>query len=94
MKTLRLNLKGCYFDAIRDGTKLTEYRSFDKWWHRLSWQGPWGDILLLRGYPKADDESRMLRRKWNGFKVETITHPHFGPDPVSVCAIDVSQSMP
>ncbi|MGE4307330.1 MAG: hypothetical protein AB7E24_25260 [Novosphingobium sp.] len=28
-----------------------------------------------------------------GWQVKTITHPHFGPEPVQVFAIDVSEAL-
>lgn len=51
VELLRLNLKGCYFDAIRDGTKTHEYRLAAKWEKRLAGK-TYDEILLLRGYPK------------------------------------------
>ncbi len=86
--TLRLNLKGEYFDEIKAGRKPLEYRLASKWEKRL--QKPYTDILLLRGYPKRGDESRMLHRPWRGYVIKEITHPHFGSAPVRVCAIDVT----
>ena len=94
-QTLRLNLKGCYFDAIQRGEKSHEYRLADKWEGRIEarrYRPGFDEILLLRGYPSRTDSSRMMRRRWNGYTVETITHPHFGSAPVRVLAIDVTQS--
>ena len=85
---LRLNLKGCYFDAIRDGTKVKEYRLAEKWEKRLAGM-KYNEILLLRGYPKRGDGSR----KWSGYKMETRTHPHFGAAPVRVLTIDVRKPL-
>lgn len=90
VRVLRLNLKTCYWDAIKDGTKTKEYRLASKWESKLAGK-TYDEILLLKGYPKRGDESRMLRRRWNGYAVETITHPHFGDSPVKVLAIDVAQ---
>jgi hypothetical protein len=90
VRTLRLNLKGCYFDAIKAGTKKHEYRLADKWEKRLDGK-TYDEIHLLRGYPKRGDESRILRRAWNGYTIEMIQHPHFGDKSVRVLAIDVSK---
>jgi hypothetical protein len=89
---LRLHLKGEYFHAIKAGTKPFEYRLASKWQKRLE-SKQWDVIHLYLGYPKEGDESRILRRKWSGFKVVTRTHPHFGPEPVEVCAIDVTKEV-
>ncbi len=88
MRILRLNLKGEYFDAIRAGTKTHEFRLASTWTRRLAGK-VFDQVHLLRGYPKRGDESRILRRAWSGYTVQTITHPHFGPKPVKVLAIDV-----
>jgi hypothetical protein len=45
--------------------------------------------VLKKGYPKRGDTARMLRRPWAGFTLKTITHPHFGTEPVQVFAIKV-----
>jgi hypothetical protein len=86
---LRLHLKGCYFDAIRDGTKTHEYRLAEKWEKRLAGK-TYNELHLLRGYPKRGDESRLLRRAWRGYKIAWLTHPHFGSGNVRVLAIDVT----
>ncbi|MCX2696666.1 ASCH domain-containing protein [Ochrobactrum chromiisoli] len=92
---LQLALKAEYFDAIRDGTKTEEYRLANDYWtkrlhnmwgYKLSFDG----IVLTKGYPKRDDTERRLELPWRGFARKTITHPHFGPNPVEVFAIDVS----
>ena len=49
-----------------------------------------GQIVLTKGYPKRDDTERHLVRPWVGMRLITITHPHFGPDPVEVFAIKVN----
>ena len=90
VRPLRLNLKGCYFDAIKSGIKTHEYRLAEKWEKRLAVK-TYDEIHLLRGYPKRGDEIRILRRAWNGYTVEMIQHPHFGDKPVRVVAIDVTK---
>tara|TARA_R110000868_G_scaffold176252_1_gene413734 strand:- start:357 stop:680 length:324 start_codon:yes stop_codon:yes gene_type:complete len=94
VRVLRLNLKGCYFDAIRDGTKPKEYRLAATWEKRIingGYRVGVDEILLLHGYPKRGDESRMMRRIWNGYEIEDIQHEHFGPQKVRVLAIDVTK---
>lgn len=48
--------------------------------------------MLTLGYPKRDDTERRPIRPWRGYRVTTITHPHFGPEPVQVFAIDVRET--
>lgn len=94
MVKLILPLKAEYFDAIRDGTKTEEYRLANDYWSRRLFAGffrrEFDGIVLTKGYPNRDDHSRRLELPWCGFIRKTITHPHFGPNPVEVFAIDVS----
>lgn len=88
-RILRLNLKREYWEDIRDGLKTEEFRLETPFWeNRLS--KPYDEIHLLLGYPRKGDESRTLRRVYQGYTVKTITHKHFGDIPVSVFAINVS----
>lgn len=89
MADLHLNLKGEYFDAIKCGQKVFEYRLHEKWAARLDGR-TFERIWIKRGYPKAGDRECIIERPWRGFELQTITHPHFGAEPVKVCAIRVN----
>lgn len=93
---LHLALKAEYFRAIRAGTKTEEYRLVTPYWRqrlieRFGDEVPctFDGIVLTEGYPKAGDPERTTELPWRGFARKTITHPHFGPDPVEVFAIEV-----
>jgi len=89
MNDLHLNLKAEYFDAIKDGSKLFEYRRCTPYWIKRLVGKEFGRVFIKRGYPAHGDMDRTLVRAWAGYEVQTITHPHFGPDPVEVFAIRV-----
>lgn len=89
MRTLNLPLKREYFEAIRDGNKLEEYRLCTPHWRKRLDGQQFDQIVLTLGYPARDDHARRLVLPWRGYTIKTITHPHFGPDPVEVFAIDV-----
>lgn len=101
MTDLILPLKREYFEAIRDGSKTEEYRLCNAYWgKRLHGMTPDGKtlfvrtfdrIVLMHGYPARDNHARRLVLPWRGYTVKTITHPHFGPDPVEVYAIKVAR---
>ncbi|PWB18778.1 ASCH domain-containing protein [Comamonas sp. JNW] len=91
MTTLHLPLKRQYFEAIRDGTKLEEFRLCTPYWAKRLEDRAYDRIILTSGYPARDDLARRLITPWRGFMVKTIIHPHFGPKPVRVYAIDVKQ---
>ena len=89
MAHLHLNLKYIYFDEIAAGTKLNEYRLYDKWAKRLLGK-TFDSIILKRGYPSKSNIEAHLTKPWRGFTIETISHPLFGPNPVKVFAIIVN----
>jgi hypothetical protein len=90
MTDLHLNLRAEYFDAIAAGKKGEEYRLVTPYWRRRIEGRQFSSIVLKKGYPKRGDTARMLRRPWAGFTMKTITHQHFGPEPVQVFAIKVN----
>lgn len=93
-RVLHLPLKGLYFDQIKSGEKLDEYRLCTPFWEKRIEERRYDRIVLTRGYPKRDDEERRISRPWLGYTIEEITHPHFGKDPVRVYAIRVNGSEP
>lgn len=89
MTALVLPIKGEYFDAIRSGEKVEEYRLVNEYWTKRLRGRRYDRIVLTKGYPKADDHERRIIKPWCGYVERTILHPHFGPDPVRVFAINV-----
>lgn len=91
-KILILNLKKQYFEEIKNGTKLEEYREFREYWtKRLSKE--FQEVHIKLGYPKRGDESRTIKFKWNGFKIKEIRHNHFGENKIKVYAIDLNEKI-
>lgn len=91
MADLVLPLKRQYFDAIRAGVKTEEYRLCTPYWRKRIGGRTFDHVTLTLGYPARNDETRRIVCAWRGYRVFTLTHPHFGPDPVEVYAIDVSE---
>lgn len=89
MSHLTIALKREYFDAIKRGEKLEEYRLVTDYWRRRLEHRHYDCIILTLGYPKSDDHECRITRPWRGYTIKTIKHPHFGPEPVQVYAIDV-----
>lgn len=92
-RTLHLPLKKEYFEAIREGTKTEEYRLCTPYWQKRLYSpfGSYDEIVLTLGYPAKTDLERRIVRPWRGYSIKTITHPHFGAEPVQVYAINVAQ---
>lgn len=87
---LTLPLKAEYFDQIKAGTKPEEFRLDTEYWRKRLEGRSYDSIVLTKGYPSKDDAERRLELPWRGFRKATITHPHFGSEPVEVFAIDVT----
>lgn len=92
MNTLHLPLKGEYFDQIKSGTKPEEFRLANAYWRKRLEGRTYDRIELTRGYPKRGDTERRLVLPWRGYRLTTLTHPHFGETPVEVFAINVEVS--
>lgn len=90
MRTLTLSLKRQYFYEIVLGEKTEEYRRITPHWTARLKDKTFDEIVLTMGYPKSGDAARRVTRPWRGYTIKTITHPHFGPDPVEVYAIRVN----
>jgi len=97
MKPLILNLKSEYFDAIAAGTKTEEFRLHTGYWVKRLVELPSGNarefscVVLRKGYPKKGTTDREIVRPWRGWRLAGITHPHFGPDEVTVFAIKLAK---
>lgn len=89
MSNITIPLNGVYFDQIKAGTKLEEYRLVNAYWIKRLYNRQYDRLILTRGYPSKDDADRRINLKYRGFEVKTITHPHFGPEPVQVFAIKI-----
>lgn len=91
MSDLVLPLKAIYFEQIKAGAKLEEFRLCTPFWRSRLEGRTFDRIVLTLGYPKRDDHERRLIRPWRGYRVTTITHTHFGLEPVQVFAINVEE---
>lgn len=87
---LHLPLKAEYFLAIQAGEKLEEYREVNPYWSKRLIGRDYKSMVLTWGYPKGDDSARRIVLPYFGYVIKTLTHPHFGPKPLQVFAIDVS----
>ncbi len=90
MSDLTLALNGVYYDQIKAGTKVEEFRLRTDYWRKRLVGRSYDRIVLTRGYPARDDHERRLVLPWRGYRETALTHPHFGPDPVEVFAIQVT----
>lgn len=100
---LHLHVKTEYFEAIKRGEKTEEYRLKNDYWKQrlciLGQKRPDGmqpffkwafEGIVIHNAYKSGNENR-LTFPWRGWTLKTITHPHFGPDPVTVFAIKLEK---
>ena len=90
MADLQLAVNGEYFDAMKRGEKTEEYRLVNPYWGSRLFGRDYERLIITRGYPRKDDDSRRLVMPYDGYEIKTITHKHFGPDPVKVYAIKIN----
>ncbi|EMQ9922043.1 ASCH domain-containing protein [Enterobacter hormaechei] len=90
MANLQLAVNGEYFDQMKRGEKIEEYRLVNAYWGRRIRARDYGRLIITRRYPKRGDMSKRIDVPYDGYEVKVITHPHFGPDPVKVFAIKVN----
>lgn len=90
MANLQLAVNGEYFDQMKTGQKVEEYRLVNPYWYRRLFGRDYDRLIITRGYPKRDDMSKRIDVPYDGYEIKVITHPHFGPEPVEVFAIKVN----
>jgi len=90
MKCLYLHVKSRYFAEIAEGKKFEEYRLYNSYWKKRLISNSYDKIVIFRGYPKKDNAKARIERKWIGWRIKEIIHPHFGDRPVAVFAIQVN----
>ena len=86
-KNLQLALKGEYFTSIKEYEKVEEFRLFNDYWCKRLQNKNFTKLILTLGYPSKTDKSKRIEMFYMGYTVKTITHPHFGKEPVKVFAI-------
>ena len=86
MRDLVLHLKSCYFREIKKGRKRFEYRLRTPYWQKRLVGQKYDRVVFWDAYkPRSPDT--VIVAPWRGFKVQTIEHEHFGPNPAPVFAI-------
>lgn len=87
MNDLVLHVKGKYFVDIKAGTKRLEYRLQTDYWRKRLVGREYDRVVICLGYPGKHAYKRRIVFPWRGYEVQTITHEHFGAEPVRVFAI-------
>jgi hypothetical protein len=91
-RRLVLAVKREYFEAIKSGEKVEEYRAIGGRWDKRM-RNVYDEVWITLGYPRHDQADRWLGFKWAGVEVKSITHELFGPTPVDVYAIKLTEPL-
>ena len=90
---LHLNLKKCYFDAIKSGDKEEEYREYNDYWIKRLVGRKYSRVVFKCGYPAKLDGAKHITRIYRGYDIKEIYHEHFDAlKKVKVFAIKVSKN--
>lgn len=96
MKKLHLHVREIYFREIKAGTKRTEFRAVTPYWMKFfqfkrvggkSSYKRFDGIVIYNAYKSGVHQ--QIHFKWSGLRLTRIQHPHFGPRPLTVFAIDL-----
>ena len=87
MSDLILNLKKKWFDQIRSGKKIVEYREIKSHWEKRLEGKTYDKILIVLGYPKTRTPENTIIFKWSGVKRILLKHEEFGNESKPVFAI-------
>ena len=88
---LHLHVRSEYFAQIKAGKKREEYRLHNAYWVRRLVEIPEGKarefdgVVIYNAY--LPGSVNRIEFPWRGWTLKGITHPHFGPDEVTVFAI-------
>lgn len=74
---LTLPVKKEYFDLIKSGKKLVEYREVKPYWSRRLMCKDYDNIVITLGYPKKDDLSKRIVFKYRGYSTVFVKHEFF-----------------
>lgn len=91
---LILNLKKKYFEEIKNGIKVEEYRELNSYWTKRILNKPkdyFKEIVIKSGYPKIGDIEKEIHFPWNGYEIKKIKHEHFGNEEIEVIAIKLKK---
>lgn len=89
---LHLHVKTEYFNQVKAGTKRFEYRAYNEYWRKRLIGRDYEGIVYYNAYKHGADN--RIEMPWRGVGIDTITHPHFGPEPRIVYCIPMAYSHP
>ncbi|MBK8037680.1 MAG: ASCH domain-containing protein [Verrucomicrobiaceae bacterium] len=90
-RILTLRLKEGWWRQIQQGLKSAELRLNTPFFRKQLIGREYDEIHLWLGYPPKTDTTKRMRFAWRGVAdLPQVIHPHFGPQPVDLLAIDLS----
>lgn len=84
---LVLHVRREYFNQMAAGNKPFEYRMVTDYWRTRLIGRDYNNVIVMAGYPKRDDQEKILTFPWRGFILTRLRHREFGPEMADVFAI-------
>jgi len=84
---LILPVKRKWFEQIKAGTKVEEFRLFNDYWRKRLEGKVFDQVIITLGYPKRDDNEKRLSFPWKGYIIKIIKSEEWENQPKRVFAI-------
>jgi len=86
-RTLLLPLKRKWWDQIKSGAKVEEFRLANAYWTKRLEGRTYDEVVLTLGYPKRDDLSRRIVLPWRGVTRKRVVSDEWQGEEREVFAI-------
>jgi hypothetical protein len=90
VKTLILPLKRKWFEQVKSGEKVEEYRLRNAYWSRRLSGKTFDRIILTLGYPKKGCSDRRIELPWRGCVEKNVISEEWNNQPMDVFAIKLN----
>ncbi len=84
---LHLAVKKKWFDQIKAGTKILEYRLDNDYWRKRLINRDYDKLIITLGYPKKEDQERRIELEYYGYTMKTVVSEEWNNEPKRVFAI-------
>lgn len=91
MSDLTLRVEQKWFEQIKAGTKMFEYRLYNDYWIPRIEGKTFDRVVIIWGYPSKDKQDRYLYFPWRGYEITQVTSEQWDNVEETVFAIRLSQ---
>lgn len=84
---LQMAVKKKWFDQIRAGTKILEYRLDTDHWRKRLINRDYDKLIITWGYPSKGNKERRIELEYYGYTMKTVVSEEWNNVPQRVFAI-------